>query len=259
MRNINYMNTKIFIALIAFCLLVAASPASAQETAYGTMKGTILTEGGDPLSDAQVCFYNVTSGPPPFSGEYWRYCQYVSRTGDDGSFAERLPAGEYYVMATKKSSGERSGPPVEAGDLTWPAFDGRESKTYIITEEGPTDIGIIPGAVPFKTEWLPKGTTAIEGRVLLQDGTPAEGVLVLASGDPNVRELVFVSDKRTGPDGKYIVHVAEDGVYYVIVKGADKPAEKAIVRQGQSTKGIDIRVKENPGRRWDKGKINKKE
>lgn len=243
--------------LFALSLIVMQNPASAEDKAYGMMKGAILTEDNSPLSDAQVCFYNVNSGPPPFSGEYWRVCQYVSRTGEDGGFAEHLPVGEYFVMATKKTSGERPGPPVEAGDLTWPAFDGRESKTYIVTEEGPTDIGIIPGAVPFKAEWLPKGNTAIEGRVLLQDGTPAEGVLILASSDPKTKELAFVSDKRTGVDGKYIVRVAEDGVYYVIAKGADKPVEKAIVRQGQSTKGIDIRVKENPGKRWDKPKKEK--
>ncbi|MEW6603013.1 MAG: carboxypeptidase-like regulatory domain-containing protein [Nitrospirota bacterium] len=253
------MNSKIFITLIVFCLILMTGAASAQETAYGVMKGTILTESSDPLSDAQVCFYSATSGPPPFSGEYWRDCQYVSRTGDDGSFSERLPAGTYYVMATKKTSGERPGPPIEAGDPTWPAFDGRELITYSVTEEGPADIGIIPGAVPFKAEWLPKGTTAIEGRVLLQDGTPAEGVLVLASGDPKVRELVFVSDKRTGTDGKYIVRVAEDGIYYVIAKGADKPIEKVAVHLGRTSTGIDIRVKENPGRRWDKPGKDKKE
>ncbi|RJR19580.1 MAG: carboxypeptidase regulatory-like domain-containing protein [Nitrospiraceae bacterium] len=255
--DIALMNSKIFLTLIAFCLLVAPNPAPAQEMAYGMIKGTILTEDNAPLSDAQVCFYNVNSGPPPFRGEYWRLCQYVSQTGEDGSFAERLQTGEYYIMATRKASGERPGPPVEAGDMTWPAFDGRESQTYLITEEGPTDIGIIPGAVPFKAEWLPKGTTAIEGRVLLQDSTPAEGVLVLASGDPKVRDLVFVSDKRTGTDGKYIVRVAEDGVYYINAKGSEKPIEKAVVHLGKTTKGIDIRVKENPGRRWDKPRKDK--
>ena len=115
-------------------------------------------------------------------------------------------------------------------------------------------MGKIRGAVPFKKEWLPKGKTAIEGSVLLKDGTPVEGVLVLASGDPKIREMVFISDRRTGADGKYIVRVDEDGVYYLRAKGAGKSSEKAVVSSGETTKGIDIRVNKNPRKRWEKWK-----
>ncbi len=252
------MKKLISITLFALAFLIMLNSAHTDGAQYGEMRGTLLTIDGDAFSDARVCFYNVNSGPPPFSGEYWRKCEYMTRTGDDGSFSERLPAGNYYVMATKKRSGERPGPPIEAGDPTWPPFDGSETQTYIVTEEGPTDIGIIPGAVPFKKEWLPKGETAIEGRVLLRNGTPAAGVLVHASSDPKIRKLVFISDRRTGPDGKYIVRVDEDGLYYVSPKGASKSVKKAVVYSGETTKGIDIRVKENPGRRWDRKRKDKK-
>jgi len=253
------MNKKLFLIIFGICLAAMLNVASAQMISYGVMKGTILTEGGGPFFGAQICFYNVKSGPPPFSGEYWRTCDYLTRTGDDGSFAEKLPSGAYYVIATKKLSGENPGPPIEEGDPTWPAWDGSELQTYLITEEGPTDIGVVSGAVPFKKEWLPKGETAIEGRVLLKDGTPVEGVLVLASGDPKVRELVFVSDRRTDINGKYIVRVGEDGIYYVIAKGASKYVEKAVVYSGETTKEIDIHVKENPSSRWDTWKKDKKD
>jgi len=245
--------------LFAISLFLMLNIGSGEAEQYGTMKGTILTVDGEALSEAQVCFYNVKSGPPPFSGEYWRVCEYVTHTGDDGSFAQLLPSGEYYVMATKKTSGDYAGPPVEEGDPTWPPWDGSELQTYMITEEGPTDLGVVPGAVPFKKEWLPRGKTAVEGRVLLKDGTPVEGVLVLASGDPKIKGLVFVSDRRTGTDGKYIVRVGEDGVYYLRAKGSGKSDEKAMVMSGEITKDIDIRVKENPSSRGDKWKKQKKE
>ncbi len=252
------MKNRIFITLSVICLLAMLNVASAQVRSYGVMKGTLLTEGGDAFSGARVCIYNVNSGPPPFSGDYWRVCDHVTRTGNDGSFSQRLPAGKYYVMATKKMTGEKPGPPVEAGDPTWPAWDGSELQTYVVTEEGPTDIGIIPGAVPFKNEWLPKGKTAIEGRVFLKNGAPVEGVLVHASSDPKMRETVFISDKRTGRDGKYIVRVDEDGSYYVSPKGAGKSVKKAVVYSGETTKGIDIHVKKNPSRRWDRRVKDKK-
>jgi len=253
------MKNRIFLVLVGIFVILMMNIASAQVTSYGDMKGKILTDGGEPFYGAQVCFYNVKSGPPPFSGEYWRKCEYVVRIEDDGSFSQRLPSGEYYVLATKKLSGENPGPPIETGDPTWPAWDGSEQQTYIISEEGPTDIGVVYGVVPFKKEWLPKGKTAIEGRVLLKDGTPVEGVLVQASGDPKIRELVFVSDRRTGSDGKYIVRVGEDGRYYLRAKGDGKSFVKAVVYSGETTEGIDIIVKENPSSRWDTWKKDKKE
>ncbi|RJQ43510.1 MAG: carboxypeptidase regulatory-like domain-containing protein [Nitrospiraceae bacterium] len=250
---------KLIITLFSgLCLILALNPAFAQVTEFGMIKGTILTINGDALSEAQVCLYRVESGSP-FRREYWRMCDFFSRTGADGSFSEIIPAGEYYMLATKKLSGENPGPPIDAGDPTWPAWDSREIKTYMVTSEGATNIGVISGAVPFKEEWLPAGKTAIEGKVLLKDGTPAEGVLVYASTDPQIQNLVYISDRRTGFDGKYIVRVDEDGEYYVRAVGASKPVEKATVQMGEVTRGIDIRVKENPSSRWDRTKEDKKQ
>jgi hypothetical protein len=251
------MKRMIFLTSLCICTLFVLNAALAEVTGYGHIKGTILTESGDALSGAKVCLYQVNKGPSPFNREYWRLCDYLTHTNDDGSFSEDFPAGEYYMIATKKLSGEMPGPPIYAGDPTWPAWDGSELKKYVIRKDETTDLGVIPGAVPFKAEWLPAGKTSIEGRVLLEDGTPAEGVLVHASGDPKLRELVFVSDKRTGSDGKYIVRVDEDGFYHLRAKGSDRPIEKATVRSGEITKGIDIRVKENPGRGWNKRKTDK--
>ncbi len=256
------MNKKGLFILCAFCILVLLNAISAQAVQDGEMKGTILTVNGDPLSHARVCMYNKTSGPPPFSGEYWRVCEFKTRTEEDGSFSLHVPSGNYYFMTTMKTTDEKPGPPVNTGDLIWPPFDGSESRTYIVTEEGPTDLGLVAGAVPFKREWLPKGETAIEGRILLKDGTPVEGVLVYASGDREMNGLVFLSDGRTGQDGKYLVRVVlgeEDGQFFARAMGASKSTVKAEVYSGEVTRGIDIRVKKNPSNRWDKQKKNKKE
>ena len=103
-----------------------------------------------------------------------------------------------------------------------------------------------------------EGITGIEGKVVNADGKPAEGVSVFAYLSPKmIGRPLFTSD-RTGPDGKFLLRVANGGSYYLKARdgygggppkqagGIDRPAHiespVATVTQGQIIKGIRLVV-----------------
>lgn len=230
------MRRYIVAIFVVVCFSAAMSVAQAEEFGAGTLSGKIQTEDGQALSAARVNLFDVTRGPSPFLNAYWRMYDYLASTGEDGSFSLQLPEGTYYLMITK---GRTVGPP-EEGDLIHPPLDGREPRQYVVKAGETTDIGVISEIVPFKKSWAAKGPTGIQGVVMDKNGTPVEGKLVLASSFASVEKQVFMSDRRTGRDGTFVLRVAEGGQYYVRVRGFKEPIVPALVKTGSMTKGIEI-------------------
>ena len=211
------MKRRMLLSLFVCLLCFVNNVVTGQETVNGSIKGRIVAKDDKSMSGGTVNFFNAT-GPSPFSHEYFRYPDYSDTLPDDGSFSIELPEGTYYLIAVKKSIGKKPGPP-EEGDLIYPSGDDRAPKPYIVKAGETTDTGTLAEVVPFKKEWAAEGATSIEGVVLDWKGKPYEGVLVLASEDAAMEGPLFVSDSRTGTDGRYILRVPEGGQYYVRVKG----------------------------------------
>jgi hypothetical protein len=186
----------------------------------------------------------------------------------NGKFSIELPAGKYYIGVIKRTSGQQHIGPPEQGDyfLGGQTAQGKQILTYLVKSGEKTDLGVFPGAVPFKRATIQygQGITSIEGLVLFPDGKPVEGALVFAYLTPNmVGRPTFVSDK-TGKDGKYVLRVSAGGTYYLKVRdlygggppatgsvigayGQEKPTEM-VVKTGEKKSGITIQVIRFPGR-----------
>lgn len=235
------MKKLVFVISFALCLTMAFNIARAQETGYGYITGKIMTSEGYELSDATVNFYNVTAGPSPSTNEYWPLQDFSAPIADDGTFLARLPAGAYHLIAIKKISGKSMAPPAE-GDIIYPPRDSGEPKTYVITPDVTIDAGVLSGAVPFKKEWVLAGKTGIEGVVFNVKGEPAEGILVAASLTPTLKGILYISDRKTGADGTYIVRVPEGGAYYVTIAEPNQTFTPVTVSTGQITRGANIHL-----------------
>lgn len=231
--------------LFVLCLLFCYRDVFAEDIGNGSITGIISAGADRSMSGGTVNFFEATL-PSPFTGEFWRNPDYSEVLPEDGSFTLELPAGTYYLMAVKNLARHKSGPP-EAGDLVYPARDDKVPRTYSVLAGKTTDIGVLSEAVPFKQEWLVKGKTGIEGVVLDWNGKPYQGVLVLASEDAAMKRPLFVSDGRTGSDGKYILRVPQGGRYYIRVKGQKDIILPVTVIEGALTKGVAIDLLRTPG------------
>jgi len=251
----------IFILFIGLCSGIASSEVGKT----GIISGQLMIKDGRPMAGGHVFIFNDSSGPPPSQDRYWRVPDYVIPIEDSGRFSVELPEGRYYLGAIKRVSREKIGPPDE-GDFFYAGMDEKGMpKAYIIKAGEKKDIGVVSEAVPFKrsTVKFGDGITAVEGTVLDTEGMPVEGALVFAYTTPEmIGRPVFVSE-RTGKDGKYILRVYDGGNYYLKVRdvyGGGPPVkgavigsygqEKAvpvIIRKGEITKGIDIKVIRFPG------------
>lgn len=254
-------------ALLVFLLITLAGyGALADEANTGTVTGRLMIKAGEPLSHGVVYFFNEASGPPPSRDRYWRVPDEIVTADGEGNFTAKLVAGQYYVGAIKKKSGQEIGPPQE-GDLFLPMFSSQKGPRLLTVVSGKTtDLGVITGAKPFHrgvAEPGKKGTT-IEGKITDVRGRPVKGALVFAFLTPAmVGKPLYVSD-RTGKDGKFRLSVSEGGVYYLKVRntygggalkageilgsyGQEKPLP-VNVKTGETVKGITITGIRFPGR-----------
>jgi hypothetical protein len=239
---------KKWTTLISFavCLLLVLTTASAQEVKYGSISGSITTGIDEDMPNGRVFFYDVTKGPSPYTSEYWRFQDYAVPLAGNGSFKASLPAGTYYLMAVMKAAGKKYSPP-EEGDFIYPPWDGSVPETVTVKAHEHTEIGVMYKAVPFQREWAPSGTTGIEGTVLDADGNPAAGALVIAGTESTEGKLRYVSDRRTGVDGKYIVRVHEGGQYYLGIMAPRHTGIVVSVKTGAIKRGVDVHIQKNPG------------
>jgi uncharacterized GH25 family protein len=88
--------------------------------------------------------------------------------------------------------------------------------------------------------------TQISGRVIGEDGKPAAGILVIATGDaPYGKGYTYLRAVRTAADGTYQILVAPDKVYAVRISDNDWAAKtrlQLIVREGKPVAGLDFRL-----------------
>ncbi|MSM39657.1 MAG: carboxypeptidase regulatory-like domain-containing protein [Geobacter sp.] len=249
--------------IAAGLVLLLAGAGIAAERQTGTLTGKLAQKNGAPLSGGLVFFFNQVSGPPPSPEEYWRVPDEIADLDNDGRFSAELLEGTYFVGAIQRMGAKEVGPPIE-GDLFLVGRDPQgKPRTFTVKAGQQQDLGTIAGALPFGKTTVRPGTTGIEGVVVGPEGKPVVGVFVFAFLTPAmVGRPLFVSEK-TGPDGRFLLRLAEGGEYYLKAKelygggpprqggiigayGDDEP--KAVkVKSGAIAKGISIKGLRFPG------------
>jgi hypothetical protein len=253
------MSKRICLSLILI-IAFAVPSAYAKESATGTISGRVLGKNGESMSGGRVLIFTADSGPPPARHRYWRTPDDIVEIGSDGGFRANLAEGRYYIAAIKRKSSETIGPP-EEGDLIYPysrkdlKSDNRE---YAIKKNGNTDIGVIAEAVPFNNEsyTLYPGITAIEGKIVDEQGKPVSGAMAFAYPSPDMTGKPLFTSDRTGRDGSYSLRVSEGGRFYIKIRntsvgghpvdgeilgeyGKEKP-EQVAVKTGEIKKAVNI-------------------
>lgn len=253
------------------CLFVAiiltTGVVSGEEAKTGVISGQMMLKDGGPMTGGIVSLFNETSGPPPDPERYWRVPDHIVKLDNNGRFTAEVVEGHYYIGAIKRKDGlVDSGPPQE-GDYLFASQDEKATpKSYVVKAGRSVDIGVISGVAPLKASGKPlKEISAVEGMVADAEGKPVKGALVYAFRTASeVGKPVFISDYKTGADGKYVLRVAGDIKYYLKVRevyGGGPPfAGEAIggygekepiaisVKKGETLKGINIKITKFPGR-----------
>ena len=133
----------------------------------------------------------------------------------DGAFKVELPAGEYVVVARRRSNLENSGPLI-GGDLR------SDPVTVRVGSGGKVPLSLLMNAkddMEFKAFQPPEAwTTAVAGTVKDADGNPVEGARVHVYTYVQMSERPKYVSERTGPDGRYIIHLPKGGTYYLAAR-----------------------------------------
>lgn len=133
----------------------------------------------------------------------------------DGAFRVDLPAGEYVVVARRRSNLENSGP-LLGGDLR------SDPVTVRVGDAGKVPLTLLMNAKDDMEmrAFQPPGewTTAVAGTVRDADGSPVEGARVHVYTYVQMSERPKYVSERTGPDGRYIVYLPKGGTYYLAAR-----------------------------------------
>jgi len=244
------------------------------QIATGTVTGRFVVKGGGSMAGGRVLFYSAEPDPR----NYVRVPNLITEIDSDGGFSAEIPAGKFYLGAIKRKLEKSVGKPRE-GDHYFRLRDedGYGSKACFISAGEHMDFGILEAeawgdgnlaarkALVRKKEldkgesYAPIDITAIEGSLVDADGNPLEDLLVFAFPTPYMqgRPPQFISN-RSGKDGKYVLKVAGDQIYYLKARnatgggqikdgdfmgvyGEDAPIGVQ-VKAGEVVQGIDIRM-----------------
>lgn len=222
----------------------APGPAAAEApgvagTVFAPAEGVFLyvyRKGDDPHGPAQVIL------PVP--------------TLKDGAFRIELPPGEYVVVARRRSNLENAGPLIGGDQRSDPV-------TVRVGDAGKVPLTLLMNVkddMELKAFQPPEGwTTAVSGTVRDADGNPVEGARVHVYTYVQMSERPKYVSERTGPDGRYIVHLPKGGTYYLAARnrfggpprigdlygrydeGSIDPTG-VVVKEGQTRDKIDIIV-----------------
>ena len=173
----------------------------------------VLRESGAPLAGAFVNIYPDTIsnllGPSRFIS---------SPTDASGSYQLNVPAGIYYVVARKRTSGSSTGP-LEPGDLY-----SEHQRIKVRVEAGKyavVELPVVAMKAPmfFKSRVVDRETTTgIRGTLVDQDGKPVMGGFAMAYTDPEMKRLPDFASTLSDEDGHFTVFLPEGGTFYLAAR-----------------------------------------
>lgn len=218
--------------------------------------GSVLSD-GNPASGVFVYAYPAEAGTvrgPSFVA--------FTKTDDRGRFSLPLREGAFRVVARRK------GGETEAGIMRPEGESGGDESRAVSLEAGETsDIGTIAlhrsdegkRSVRARAGGQDRPRARIEGVVLRDDGTPAQGVYVMAYSDHRMIGRPFAISGRTGKEGRFLLGLPRGGIFYVGARsgfgGPLSPGEwvgtydgvpdhSIRIAEGETKTGVRIRVVE---------------
>jgi len=203
------------------------------------IEGTLLFE-GEPLEGAYIHLY-LDAGED-LKGQGYRLS---SPTGKDGRFAfDGLPESGYYLVARKRATGGRVGPVLEGDYLAlYPslvtAVAGKTKEVRVEAVRKIKDKG--------DSEMTTEGGAIIRGIVTDPEGNPLSGLHVFAYTDRVIgHQRPEALSRETGPDGRFTVHFAHGGTYFVGARQeyGDSPAPGELFGMYDETSDHGLTLKE---------------
>ncbi len=209
---------KLHIGLVLLILTVpilCQAKIPAHKFLLASLTGQVFTEDGKALPGGVVSFFNTKKGIPPLVANMHRVPDMVGKMRTDGKFVIRLQPGTYYMGALVITDPGRGPGPPRPGEIFYYARSTSGTLRELTLEAKEIkDVGQIIVATP---ENFPaaKSLVTIKGRLLLEDGKPFVGGVVLVKTDMNKVRPDFVS-ARTGEDGKFSLKLPAETPYYLL-------------------------------------------
>ncbi len=237
---------KKWIAVLLFFLLSAPLICKAgipgfMKAKMGTLSGQVITEDGKAVPGGIVSFFDTSKGIPPLVANMHRIPDMVGRMGPDGKFSVKLLPGSYYMGALIITDpGRGLGPPKEGETFYFARDDKGNLRELIIGTKEEKDAGKVIAALP-DTFPVAKNLVTIEGRLLLEDGKPFAGGVVLVKTNIGNERPDYVS-KRTGEEGKFLLKLPANTQYYLL--GRERAVGRAVPGTYFGTYGSESPISE---------------
>jgi hypothetical protein len=178
----------------------------------------LVTMAGGPSEGAYVYAY-------PAAAKTARGPAYVAfaRTAADGRFRLPLREGEFLVVARRKGGDDETGAMRETGGTS-----GDDVRRVTLAAGATRDVGTIalhPAAESKRRARAEKGgqetfAAELQGRVTREDGTPGQGVYVMAYADRRMIGRPFAVSGVTGKDGAFTLRLPRAGTFYIGARSA---------------------------------------
>lgn len=208
--------------LVLIALLLQVLSAAAGENKPGRLSGVLAHRDGRPLEYGMIYLFNSSAGPPPIMDRYWRVPDEISELDENGRFDLELAAGTYYIAYIKHADPYDVGPP-KKGEIILVSRDSKgQPVPYTLKAGEMRDLGKLAEALPFDPAMARGGgkdLTAIEGRIVGEDGKPIVGAAVFAFTTPAKIGRPLFTSERSDSDGKFLLRVHQGGTYYLKVRG----------------------------------------
>ena len=206
----------LLLAVLLVCQAGTAGVPGFMKKQMGTLSGQVFNDVGEPLAGGGVVsFFNTEKGTPPLIATMHRIPDMIGRMTPDGKFSIKLLAGSYYMGALVITDpGRGPGPPQKGEKFYFARDDNGSLREFTLAVKEEKDVGKVIGALP-DTFPLAKNLVTIEGILLLENGQPYKGGVVLVKTDMNKPRPDFVSE-RTGEDGKFKLQLPPDTPYYIM-------------------------------------------
>lgn len=218
-----------FIPAVLTLLLTACVTTTPTEQTTTVSPDTVIvnkTIDGDGITGVVGQIVNKTDGTP-VAGAYVNIypdtlsnllgpSQFISSpTGSDGRYTVEVPAGTFYVVARKRTSGDPSGP-LSKGDLY--SEHQRVITTVVDGKLSVVDLTVAPVKAPmfFKKAMTEQETsTGIRGRLIDATGKPVPGSFAVAYTDADVKRLPDYASTLSDGQGRFVIYLPEAGDYYL--------------------------------------------
>ncbi|AJF05725.1 carboxypeptidase-like regulatory domain-containing protein [Geoalkalibacter subterraneus] len=240
---------RIFIGAFLLCFIVSCNQAPSDSETAGEWLAVVEGRVTAPLADAYLYVYQegMDLYGPAFA---------VSAASDsDGRFSLSLPEGDYIGVVRKRANGESSGPVVTG--------DHRSEFLTLTVRGGVTQVAVeAPLKVGDDKQLAAEQDltqTILSGRILDSEGRPVEGTRVHVYDHVQMSERPKFVSEKTGPDGRYLIHLPEGGTYYLAARdkfggppkigdlygrydqGTIEPSA-VVLREGEQRQNVDIYV-----------------